>query len=72
MTIEELAHEIKVQPSYLYAHFKRIRENYLAKYNIVLVKVGRGATADYGIKGWYDTDVRWEPKEDWEEDDDEQ
>lgn len=71
MTIEELAEELHLKPHYLYTHWRRVQKNYLEKKNIVLVKVGRGAAAQYGLKGWYDTDVRWEPKEDWEEDDDE-
>lgn len=72
MTIEELADELGITAKYLYAKWPRVQRTYLEKKNIVLVKVGRGAAAEYGIKGWFDTDVRWEPKEDWEEDDDEE
>ena len=62
VTIEELAFELGVKPSYLYAHFRKIQERYRNQMNIILEKRGWGKTADYGIQDWYDRRIRWVSK----------
>ena len=62
MTIEELAAELELKPSYLRSHWALIVKRY-ASYNVILVKQGRGKRADYGIKAYRDKELRWEPRD---------
>lgn len=63
MTGEELANELKIKESYLKTHWNKIVNN-RAKIGIVLVKKGRGAETNYGIKNYDDIFIRWETKKD--------
>lgn len=59
MTLEELSKELIYKPTYMQKHWTRICR-YLAPKGIELIKTGRGAAAEYGIKLWNETDIRWE------------
>lgn len=59
MTSHELADWLKVKESYLRSHWQEIvRSN--ARMNITLEKRGRGAAAEYGVKGWGMNEITWE------------
>ena len=62
MTIQELANELELKDTYLRSHWALIVRRY-DTYGVTLAKRGRGKTADYGIKNYGDSDIRWEPKE---------
>lgn len=59
MTLEELGIEFVYKPSYLKKHWTRVKK-YMESKGIELIKVGRGDTAQYGIKLWNEDEVRWE------------
>lgn len=59
--IQELAEELKIKDTYLKSHWKSIVERY-SKIGITLVKLGRGAAADFGIQSYGDKEIRWEKK----------
>lgn len=62
MKIEELANELELKDTYLKSHWALIVRRYEG-YGIELAKRGRGKTADYGIKGYEDKEIRWTAKE---------
>lgn len=62
MTIQELANELELKDTYLRSHWALITKRYEG-YGIILAKRGRGRVADYGIKNYGDSDIRWESKE---------
>jgi hypothetical protein len=59
MTLSELAAELNLKESYLKSHWALIVRRY-ESYGIALKKRGRGKTADFGVKGYNDKEVRWE------------
>lgn len=59
MTSHELADWLKVKETYLRAHWKDIVKSN-AKANIILEKRGRGAAAEYGVKGWGMKEMTWD------------
>lgn len=62
MTLQELAEELELSPEYLRKQWKTIAERY-AKYDIDLIKIGRGKRAVYGIKYFQDAEARFEKKD---------
>lgn len=61
MTSAELAEELRIKETYLRSHWKRIVESN-ERIGIILVKMGRGANAAYGIKSYGDDNIRWEKR----------
>lgn len=61
MTSFELADELQLKESYLRSHWRLIVDRY-AGYGITLVKIGRGNKANFGIKSYGDSEIRWEVK----------
>ena len=59
MTLSELAAELDLKETYLRSHWALLVKRY-GSYGITLAKRGRGKTADFGIKGYNDKEVRWE------------
>lgn len=59
MTLSDLAAELNLKESYLRSHWALVVRRY-ESYGIALRKRGRGKTADFGVKGYNDTEVRWE------------
>ena len=59
MTLEELAEELGVKPNYLRKRFQDVKKK-KKKIGIIIEKVGRAASAEYGIKTWYDSEIRYE------------
>ena len=49
MSSDELADVLQLKESYIRSHWPRIVESY-EKQNIKLYKLGRGATANYGVQ----------------------
>ena len=49
MKVNELAQKLQVNEHYIQHHFPRIQESY-KKRGILLIKVGKGADADYGMR----------------------
>ena len=47
MTLEELCNKYKVAASSVTTKFKRTQETILKKYGVNIIKVGRGAAAEY-------------------------
>ena len=62
MTLSELAAELELKETYLRSHWALVVRRY-ESYGLTLAKRGRGKTADFGIKGYNDKEVRWEHKE---------
>ncbi len=58
MTSFELGEELGLKESYIRSHWQDIVKNY-AKKDVILVKVGRGPSARYGIKQPWEREVRW-------------
>ena len=58
MTSAELANVLGIKETYLKSHWQDIIKSN-AKAGIELYKKGRGAAADYGIRGWGMTAVCW-------------
>ena len=61
MQLIDIANELGLKESYLKSHWALIVKRYDG-YGIILAKRGRGKTADYGIKNYGDSEIRWEPK----------
>ena len=61
MTALELAEELGISETYLRNHWPRIVRN-RAETGVILMKRGRGDSAQYGIKNYGDEDVRWVSK----------
>lgn len=61
MTAAQLASELRIKESYLKSHWNRIKESN-SHAGITLVKVGRGDSANYGIRFPGDADIRWEAR----------
>ena len=59
MTLEELAEELGVKPNYLRKRFQDVKKN-REKIGIIIEKVGRAASAEYGIKSWYDSKIKYD------------
>ena len=47
MSLEELCEKYKVSQSSVLTKFKRTQESILKKYGVNIIKVGRGAAAEY-------------------------
>ena len=47
MSLEELCTKYKVSQSSVLTKFKRTQESILKKYGVSIIKVGRGASAEY-------------------------
>ena len=62
MTLSELAAELELKETYLRSHWALVVRRY-ESYGVELRKRGRGKTADFGVKGYNDKEVRWEHKE---------
>ena len=62
MTAAQLADELRIKETYLKSHWKKIVERY-GKMGIILVKLGRGEKAEFGVKNYGDNEIRWEVKE---------
>lgn len=62
MTSAELAKELRIKESYLKSHWCSIVDSYAAK-GLTLVRLGRGSSATFGIKGYDDEKIRWETKQ---------
>ena len=62
MTLSELAAELELKETYLRSHWALVVRRY-ESYGLTLMKRGRGKTADFGVKGYNDKEVRWEHKE---------
>lgn len=62
MTSGELASILFIKESYVRSHWTRIVDSY-AKQNIKLYKIGRGASANYGIQMPWDTSIVWDTDE---------
>jgi hypothetical protein len=63
MTSAELAKELRIKETYLKAHWCSIVESYAAK-GLILVRIGRGISATFGIKSYDDERIRWKTRED--------
>lgn len=61
MTSQQLADELMIKETYLKKRWTYIVESN-AKRGVTLVREGRGATANYGIKSYGDEEIRFEPK----------
>ena len=61
MTIEELSIELGVSVHYLQHHFPKVKRSW-GRRGYVLIKMGRGASAIYGVIGPDDTMVRFDFK----------
>ena len=59
MTSHELANILQIKETYLRSHWQDIVKSN-ARAGIELYKRGRGASADYGFKGWGMKDVCWD------------
>lgn len=59
MTVNELAQELNVSVHYIEHHFPRIKESW-RKRGIILIKNGRGKSANYGILKQGETAARFE------------
>lgn len=62
MSSEELARELGIKESYLRSHWRSIVDSN-SRIGITLVKLGRGAAANYGIKSYGDKEIRFTIKE---------
>lgn len=62
MTSAQLADELMIKETYLKKRWTYIVESN-AKRGVYLVKIGRGESANYGIKSYGDEDIRFSPKE---------
>lgn len=62
MTSQELANVLGIKETYLKSHWQDIIKSN-AKAGIELYKKGRGAAADYGIRGWGMESVCWKYEE---------
>ena len=62
MTSQELANVLGIKETYLRSHWQDIIKSN-AKAGIQLYKKGRGAVADYGIKGWDMRETCWNYEE---------
>lgn len=49
MNIKQLAEKLEVSEHYIQHHFPRIQESY-KKRGILLIKIGKGRTAEYGMR----------------------
>lgn len=58
MTLEQLAEELKLKPSYLQKHWKQVSLRQREK-GTRLAKIGRGQQANYGIKFEWDEKMRF-------------
>ena len=54
--------ELELKETYLRSHWALVVRRY-ESYGLTLMKRGRGRTADFGVKGYNDKEVRWEHKE---------
>lgn len=59
MQLSEIAAELNLSENYLRSQWALLVRRY-ASYGIELRKRGRGKTADFGVKGYNDKEVRWE------------
>ena len=62
MTSVELASILGIKETYLKSHWQDIIKSN-ARAGIELYKKGRGASADYGIRGWGMKEVCWNYEE---------
>lgn len=62
MTSVELANVLGIKETYLRSHWQDIIKSN-ARAGIQLYKKGRGAAADYGIKGWDMKETCWNYEE---------
>ena len=62
MTSAELAKELRIKESYMKSQWTTIVKRY-AGYGITLVRIGRGAAAVFGIKGYGDDEIRFSARE---------
>lgn len=62
MTSQEISAELGIKETYLKKRWTYIVESN-AKRGVYLVKIGRGESANYGIKSYGDEDIRFSPKE---------
>jgi hypothetical protein len=60
MTITEICEELGVSENYLRKQWAAIRAT-RAKHGLYLYKVGRGDSAQYGVRRQGEEKVRWEP-----------
>lgn len=69
MTLEELAEELNVGSNYLFKRFRDV-QRFKEEVGIYITREGRGDSADYGIKNYFDTEMRFEhlDTEDFDED----
>lgn len=58
MTSIELANVLHIKESYLRSHWQDIIKSN-ARAGVELYKRGRGANAEYGIKGWDMKEICW-------------
>lgn len=61
MTLQELCDELGISVAYAKNQWANIRAN-RAKYGLYLYKIGRGDSAQYGIRRHGEEKVRWEPQ----------
>lgn len=62
MKIEDIATYLHMTPSSIRPHWARIVRDY-AKGGLELIKVGRGASAEYGIKLPDEEEIIWDSDE---------
>lgn len=62
MNSQEISAELGIKETYLKKRWTYIVESN-AKRGVTLVREGRGATANYGIKSYGDEEIRFSPKE---------
>ena len=62
MTSAELAEYLGIKETYLKSHWQEIIKSN-AKAGIELYKRGRGAAAQFGVKGWGMKEVCWDAEE---------
>lgn len=59
MSSQELADYLGIKESYLRSHWRDIVKSN-ARMGVELYKRGRGADAEYGVKGWGMREVCWD------------
>lgn len=62
MSSQELANYLDIKETYLRSHWQDIVKSN-ARAGVELYRRGRGASADFGIKGWGMQDVCWNAEE---------
>lgn len=59
MTLQELCEELQISENYARNQWAAIKAT-RAKYGLYLYKLGRGATAQYGVRRQGEDTIRWE------------